>query len=310
MCAALLRFVERSTYIRIQMKEGDQGAQQFDPGYNGVMSHAIQLLHALRLIQGQGSQDLVNPQAGQYSATAMGPGKQIPKLVTFTPTQIVQKFYSGQLIPRPQIQQPFQGFGMYPGIQQFQGFSQLGLFQLTKPSGYGIQLFRQPSITEGLPQFMQNPSTFGLQQIYQSNLLTPPAPSSTGYLALQSSFQSQNLEQSSQQPTIRPPTLMQQQPNQARESVYINGRLLDSPGSALTRWIAQDPQPSWNDEIPQRTDQSLFTPVDQPELTINMSQQQFNAHRDFWAQRSYTLRYIGLRADRTYHKGFGEGLLN
>ncbi|KAA6360265.1 MAG: hypothetical protein EZS28_044209 [Streblomastix strix] len=84
------------------------------------MSHAIQPLHVLRLIQGQGSQDLVNPQAGQYSATAMGPGQQIPQLVTFTPTQIIQQFYSGQLIPRPQIQQPFQGFGMYPGIQQFQ----------------------------------------------------------------------------------------------------------------------------------------------------------------------------------------------
>ncbi|KAA6370781.1 MAG: hypothetical protein EZS28_033693 [Streblomastix strix] len=28
------------------MKEGAQGAQQFDPGYNGVMSHAIQPLHA------------------------------------------------------------------------------------------------------------------------------------------------------------------------------------------------------------------------------------------------------------------------
>ncbi|KAA6357809.1 MAG: hypothetical protein EZS28_046664, partial [Streblomastix strix] len=41
-----------------------------------------------------------------------------------------------------------------------------------------------------------------------------------------------------------------------------------------------------------------------------MSQQQFNAHRDFWAQRSYTLRYISLRANGEHHKGFGEGLLN
>ncbi|KAA6391588.1 MAG: hypothetical protein EZS28_012887 [Streblomastix strix] len=119
MCVALLSFAERSTYIRIQMKEGTQGAQQFNPGYNGVISHAIQPLHALRLIQGQGSQDLVNPQAGKYSATAMGPGQQIPQLVTFSPTQIVQQFYSGQLIPRPQVQQPFQAFGMYPGIWQF-----------------------------------------------------------------------------------------------------------------------------------------------------------------------------------------------
>ncbi|KAA6372490.1 MAG: hypothetical protein EZS28_031983, partial [Streblomastix strix] len=310
MCAALLRFAERSTSIRIQMKEGTQGAQQFDSGYNRVMSHEIQPLHALRLIQGQGSQDQVNPQAGQYSATAKRPGQQIPKIVTFTPTQIIQQFYSGQLLPRPQIQQPFQGFGMYPGIQQFQGFPQPGLFQQTQPQGFGIQLYRQPSITEGLPQFMQNPPTFGLQQIQQSNLLVPPAPSSTGYPAFQSSFPSQNIEQSNQQPTIRPPKLMQQQQNQVREPAYVNGRLLDSPGTALTRRIAQDSQPSWNNEIPQRTDQSQFTPVDPPELTINMSQQQFNARRDFWAQRSYTLRCIGLRADGTHHRGFGEGLLN
>ncbi|KAA6363924.1 MAG: hypothetical protein EZS28_040549, partial [Streblomastix strix] len=310
MCTALLRFAERSTYIRIQMKEGAQGAQQFDPGYNGVMSHAIQPLHALGLIQGQGSQDLVNPQAGQYFATAMGPGQQIPQLVTFTPTQIILQIYSGQLIPRPQVQQSFHGFGMYPGIQQFQGFPQPGLIQQIQPSGFSIQLYRQPSITEGLPQFMQNPPTFGLQQTQQSNLLVPPAPSSSGHQAFQSSFQSWNLELPSQWPTIRPPTLRQQQQNQAREPAYVNGRLLDSPGTTLTIVIAQDSQPLQNNEIPQRTDQSLFTPVDPPELTINMSQQQFNAHRDFWAQRSYTLRYIGLRTDGTHDRGFGEGLLN
>ncbi|KAA6359314.1 MAG: hypothetical protein EZS28_045160 [Streblomastix strix] len=89
MCAALLRIAERSIYIRIQMKEGAQGAQQFDLGYNGIMSHAIQPLHALRLIQGQGSQDLVNPQAGQYSTTMRGQGQYIPQLVTFAPTKIV-----------------------------------------------------------------------------------------------------------------------------------------------------------------------------------------------------------------------------
>ncbi|KAA6375742.1 MAG: hypothetical protein EZS28_028730, partial [Streblomastix strix] len=310
MCAALLRFAEKSTYIRIQLKEGAQGAQQFDPGYNRVMSHAIQPLHALRLIQGQGSQDLVNPQAGQYSATAMGPGQQNPQLVTFIPTQIIQQFYSGQLIPRPQVQQPFQGFGMYPGIQQFQGFPQPGPFLWTQPSGFSIQLYRQPSITEGLPQFMQSPPNFELQKTQQSNLLTPPAPSSAGHPAFQSSFQNWNLEQSSQQPTIRPPTLRQQQQNQMREPVYVNGSLLDSPGTALTRRIAQDLQPLWNNEIQQRADQSQFTPVDPPELTINLSQQQFNAHKDFWAQRSYTLRYKGLREDGTHHRGFGEGLMN
>ncbi|KAA6369590.1 MAG: hypothetical protein EZS28_034883, partial [Streblomastix strix] len=41
-----------------------------------------------------------------------------------------------------------------------------------------------------------------------------------------------------------------------------------------------------------------------------MSQQQFNAHRDFQAQSSYTLRYLGLRANGEHHNGFGEGLLN
>ncbi|KAA6388976.1 MAG: hypothetical protein EZS28_015495, partial [Streblomastix strix] len=314
MSAALLRFAERSTYIRIHMKEGAQGAQQFDPGYNGVMSHAIQPLHALSLIQGQGSQDLVNPQAGQYSATAMGPGQQIPQLVTFTPTQIIQQFYSGQLIPRPQIQQPFQGFGMYPGIQQFQGFPQPGLFQQTQPSsGQSIQLNRQPSITEGLPQFMQSSPTFGVEQTQQSNLLTPPAPSSAGHPAFQSSFQIQNPEQLNQQynqlPTTRPPTLVQQQ-NQVQEPRYVNGRLINSPATALTRRISQDYQQLWNRVNSQRTDQSQFTPIDPPELTINMTQQQFNVHRDFWAQRSYALRYIRLRSNGQRHKGFGEGLLN
>ncbi|KAA6387430.1 MAG: hypothetical protein EZS28_017046 [Streblomastix strix] len=271
MCTALLRFAERSTYIRIQMKEGAQGVQQFDPGYNGVMSHTLQPLHALRLKQGRGSQNLVNPQAGQYSATAMGPGQQIPPLVTFTPTQIVQQFYSEQLIPGPQIQQPFQGFGMYLGIRQFQGFPQPGFFYQAQPtSGYSIQLYRQPSITEGLPQFMQNPPTFGVQQTQQSNLLTPPAPSSAGHPSFQSSFHSQNLEQTnqqySQQPSIRPPTLIQSQQNQAREPVYINGRLLISPGTALTRRIAQDLQPLRNKKNSQRVYQSQFTPKDPPEL--------------------------------------------
>ncbi|KAA6404282.1 MAG: hypothetical protein EZS28_000191 [Streblomastix strix] len=260
MCAALLRFAERSTYIRIQMMEGAQGVQQFDTGYNGVMSHSIQPLHALRLIQGQGSQDLVNPQAGQYSATAMGPGQQIPQLVTFTPTWIIQQFYSGQLIPRSLIQQPFQGFGMYPEVQQFQSFPQTGLFQQSQTSsGYSIQLYRQPSITEGLPQFMQSSPTFGAQQTQQSNLLTPPAPSSAGHPAFQSSLQSQNPEQLNQQynqlPIIRPPTLIQQQ-NQVQEPKYVNGRLIDSPGTALSRRITKDQQPLWNSESLQRTDQS------------------------------------------------------
>ncbi|KAA6395263.1 MAG: hypothetical protein EZS28_009208 [Streblomastix strix] len=93
MCAALLCFAKKSTYIRIQMKEGAQGAYQFDFGYNGVMSHAIHPLHELRLIQVQGSQDLVNPQAGQYYATAMGPGQQIPQLVTEEDTNLQLKRY-------------------------------------------------------------------------------------------------------------------------------------------------------------------------------------------------------------------------
>ncbi|KAA6379619.1 MAG: hypothetical protein EZS28_024855 [Streblomastix strix] len=58
MCTALLRFAERSTYVRIWMKEGTQGAKQFDPGYNGVMFNVIQPFHAQRPIQGQGSRDL------------------------------------------------------------------------------------------------------------------------------------------------------------------------------------------------------------------------------------------------------------
>ncbi|KAA6394109.1 MAG: hypothetical protein EZS28_010367 [Streblomastix strix] len=256
MCAALLCFAERSTYIRIQMKEGAQGAQQFDPGYNGVMSLAIQPLHALRMIQGQGSQDLVNPQAGQYSATVMGPGQQIPKLVTFIATQIVQQFYSGQLIPRPQIQQPLKGICMYPRIQQFQGFPQPGLFQWAQ-------------------------HTSGLQ-----------------YLIVQTAKHYGRL------------IVVHVEFTDAREPVYINGRLLDSTGTALTRRIAQDLQPLWNKENSQRVDQDQFTPIDPPELTINMTQQQFSAHRDFQAHRSYALRYIGLRSNRQHHRGFEECFLN
>ncbi|KAA6402575.1 MAG: hypothetical protein EZS28_001905 [Streblomastix strix] len=313
MCAALLRFAERSTYIRIQNKEGAQGTQQFDPGNNGVMSHAIQPLHALRQMQVQGSQDLINPQAGQYYVIAMGSGQQIPQLVTFTLTYIIQQFYSRQLIPRPQIQYPFQGFGMYTGIQQYQGFSQKGLQQQTKSSSsYSMQLYRQPGITEYLPQLMQSSPTFGVQQTQQSNLLTPQAPSSAGHPTFQYSLYNNNFEQSNQQynqlPKFRPSTLGQQ--NQVQEPRYINGRLLDSPGVALSRRIAQDQQPLWNRECLWRTDQSQFTPIDPPELTINMTQQQFNAHRDFWAHRSYALRYIGLRADGQHNRGFGEGLLN
>ncbi|KAA6392883.1 MAG: hypothetical protein EZS28_011586 [Streblomastix strix] len=293
MRTVLLRFAERSTYIRIQMKEGAQGAQQFDPGYNGVMSHAIQPLHALRLIQRQGSQDLVNLHAGQYSGIAVGKRQHIPQPVTFTPTQIVQQFQTGQLIPRPQVQQPFLRFGMYPGIQQFQGFPQPSLFQQAQlSSSYSIQLYRWPSITKSLPQFMQSSPTFRLQQTQQSNLLIPPAPSSAGHPAFQSSFQSQNSEQLNQQysqlPTVRPPTLIQQQ-NQVQEPRYVNGRLIDSPGKALTRRISQDQQPLWNMKSTKRTDQSPYTPVDPTELTINLNQQLFNAHRDLWAQKSYTL---------------------
>ncbi|KAA6389151.1 MAG: hypothetical protein EZS28_015326 [Streblomastix strix] len=305
--AAHLRFAERSTYILIQMKEGAQGAQKFDPGYNGVMLHAIQPLHALRLIQGQGSQDLVNLQAGQYSATVIGPGQQIPLLVSFTPTQIILQFYSGQLKPRLQIQQPFQGFGMHLGMQQFQGFLQSGFFQQSHPpSGYSIQLYKQPSITEVLPQFMQNPPTFELQQTQQFNILTPPAPGAVGHPTFQSSFQSQSSEQSNQQynqlPAIKPPTLVQQQQILVYERVYVNGRLLDSLGTALTGKIAQDQQPLQNKKISQRTDQNLFTPACPPELSINMNQQQFNTHRGFWAQRSYTLRCLGLKASGEHHK--------
>ncbi|KAA6367358.1 MAG: hypothetical protein EZS28_037115 [Streblomastix strix] len=92
---------------------------------------------------------------------------------------------------------------------------------------------------------------------------------------------------------------MKQQQNQAREPVNINVKLLDSPGTALIRRIAQDLQPLWNRESLQRTDQSQFTLIDPPELTLNMTQQQFNAHRDFWRHRSYAIIYIGLIQWRT-----------
>ncbi|KAA6367011.1 MAG: hypothetical protein EZS28_037463 [Streblomastix strix] len=275
MCAALLRFAERSTYIRILMMEGDQRAKQFEPGNNGFMSHAIQTLHALIIIYRHGSQDLVNPQTGQYSATAIGLGQQILRRMMFTPTQIIQQFYSGQLIPRPQIQQPF----------------------------------------HGISQFMQNPPTLGIQQIQQSNLLTPPARSSVRHPAFQSSFKSYYSEklnqQCNQQPTIRPSILVQQQQqSQVQEPRHVIGRLLDSPGTTLSRKIAWDKQSLWNKQSTQGIDQSPFTPVDDQELSTNMNQQQFNAHRDLLAQRSYKLGYLSLKSKGKHHRGYGQGLLN
>ncbi|KAA6389401.1 MAG: hypothetical protein EZS28_015074 [Streblomastix strix] len=148
-----------------------------------------------------------------------------------------------------QIQYLFQGFGLYSGKQQFLGFPQLGLFQLAQPSPcYSIQLYRQPSITEGLRQFMQNSPIFGMQYT-QSNLLVSLILSSVGYLAFKSSFQNQNSEQLNQQyyqlPIIRPPTLVQQK-NQDQEPRYVNGKLIDSHGTALKAGIAQDQQQLWN----------------------------------------------------------------
>ncbi|KAA6366385.1 MAG: hypothetical protein EZS28_038086, partial [Streblomastix strix] len=97
---------------------------------------------------------------------------------------------------------------------------------------------------------------------------------------------------------------------QVQEPRNVNGRLTDSPRTALTRRIAQNSQQLWNKVSSQRKDQNLFTPIDHPELSINMNQQQFNAHRSIWACRSYTLRYIGLKASGENHRGFGESHLN
>ncbi|KAA6384032.1 MAG: hypothetical protein EZS28_020441 [Streblomastix strix] len=191
------------------MKEGAYWAQQFDPSFNGVIQHAIQPQHVSRLIQGQVSQDLVNPKAGQYSATAMGPGQQIPQLGTFTLTQIIQQFYSGQLIPRPLIQQPFQE----P--------------LLVDPTYFWLQ-YLIILISKHYHQVQQAIQHFN--QVFKARTLNK---------------QTCNI---AKQPTIRSPTLMQQQQNQAREPVNINGRQQDSPGTALTRRIAQDQQPLWNRE--------------------------------------------------------------
>ncbi|KAA6373743.1 MAG: hypothetical protein EZS28_030729, partial [Streblomastix strix] len=272
MCAALLRFAERSTYIRIQMKEGTD-IRTRKSGLSQSASRPI--------FRNNDGTRATNSTAGDVQTNL----DRIKILFRTTDTKTIDTT-------------------TISGVWYVHSNTTILRFSVA----------RQPSISEGLPQFMLSSPTFGVQQTQQSNLLTPPAPSSAGHPTFQSCFQSQNLEQSnqqySQQPTIRPPTLMQQQQIKAREHVYINGRLLDSPGTALTRRIAQDLQPLWNKENSLRTDQSLFTPVDPPELTINITQQQFNAYREFWAHRSYALRYIGLRSNGEHHRGFGEGFLN
>ncbi|KAA6378054.1 MAG: hypothetical protein EZS28_026421 [Streblomastix strix] len=192
------------------------------------------------------------------------------------------------------------GIWHIPGNVTILRFSvNINFFQQTQSSGYSIQLYGQPSFTEGLPQFMQNSPNFGLQQTQQSNLLTPLAQSSAGHPSFQSSFQSNNPEQSSQQytqqPTIRPPTLIQQQQIQTQEPVYVNGRLLDSPGIALRRRIEQDLQPLWNKEISQRTDQSLFTPIDpqnqqQTLISKNLTLTKTSGHKGVIRQDIYRFK--------------------
>ncbi|KAA6387857.1 MAG: hypothetical protein EZS28_016617 [Streblomastix strix] len=155
-----------------------------------------------------------------------------------------------------------------------------------------ISITRQSSFIEGLPQFMQNPPAFGMQQTQQSSTLTLPAPSSLGH------------------PTFQPPALVQQQQNRVQEHSYVNGVLIDSPEIALTRRIAQDQQSLWKKEKSQRIDQSLFCPEALQKLLINMNQQQFITHRDFSVYRSYSLRYLGSKANGKHHRGIKQGLQN
>ncbi|KAA6365753.1 MAG: hypothetical protein EZS28_038722 [Streblomastix strix] len=49
---------------------------------------------------------------------------------------------------------------------------------------------------------------------------------------------------------------------------------------------------------------------DTTRLIAVQGQIQFNAHKQFQAQRSYIVGYIGLRSSGEHHKGFGEGLVN
>ncbi|KAA6402785.1 MAG: hypothetical protein EZS28_001695 [Streblomastix strix] len=204
MCAAKLLFAERSTYIRIQMKEGAQGAQQFDPSYYGIRKSGL-------------SQSTSRPIFRNCDGTTTADSAADD---VYFDSKLFNHFFSRQLIPRPQIQQLFQGFGMYLGMYQFQGFLQPELFQQTQLSGYSIQLYRQPSITEGIPKFKQNPLTFGLQQTQQSNLLTDPTSCSIDHPAFQSNFQSQSCQQLIQQynqlTTIGPLTLVHHQTTRFR----------------------------------------------------------------------------------------------
>ncbi|KAA6399423.1 MAG: hypothetical protein EZS28_005052 [Streblomastix strix] len=95
----------------------------------------------------------------------------------------------------------------------------------------------------------------------------------------------------------------------APRAKVVFGRQLDSLTDASSRKIQQDQQPFGSKQSSHITDQSLFTPIDPPELFINIIQQQFRVDKDFWAQRSYTLRQVGSRSSGEHHKGFGDGLV-
>ncbi|KAA6378816.1 MAG: putative NOL1/NOP2/Sun domain family, member 2 [Streblomastix strix] len=279
-CAALLCFAERSTYIRIQMKEGAQGAQQFDPSYNGVMSHAIQPLLALRLILGQVSQDLANPQANQYSATAMGPEQQIPQLVTFTPTQIMQQFYSGQLIARPQIQQPFQGFSIRPNLIQdiAQNYSNSRASMKTYLCLCRIlQPLECNKLNNQAYQILQHQAQWAIQPF---NLASKARTlnSQTNY-------------------TISYPQLGHQHWYKNNKTKFKN------------LYLQMDDQ-QIHQEQPYHEGLHKTSNRYRTKKSHKEQIRQFNAHKDFWTQRSYTLRYLGLKDNGKHHKGFGEGLLN
>ncbi|KAA6363756.1 MAG: hypothetical protein EZS28_040717 [Streblomastix strix] len=239
----------------------------------------------------------------------MGPGSQIPQLVTFTPEQIIQQFYAGQLLQRIQTVVP-QIPGMFIGLQQNQMFTQLIFIQ--QPFGPQLQapqIITQPNIGEGLQLHMYNVIYQVAQQQQQqqqhqqqSNLLVLPQPGTMGHSYFQATFNNPTRDDAQdklqQQPIIKPPTMTEQR--------RLKDKYLDTVQHALIQRLKQDEQ--GQQLFPKRD--FLYTQVDPPELSLDLNQDQFKAHQRYWSQRSCTLRYLVLKEDGSHHTENGQGKVN
>ncbi|KAA6377700.1 MAG: hypothetical protein EZS28_026773 [Streblomastix strix] len=265
-CVALLRFAEMSTYIRIWMKKDAQGAQQFDLDYNEVISHTIQRLHALRLIKGQGSYELINPQASQIlrncdgtmtTDSAAGDVYTNPDHITILLGTTVTKTIETTIIPE---------------IRLVPKNTIILRFSVTRPFLIGLTIFKLQYLTAQSAEHQRRPTLVHVESSNNGNLINliiERINSTCTKLNVPPSFSIQLLK-----PELQV-TKLKFQPITHDQTTHISTTAIKSSlRTERHKWMI-----------------NRFT-------------------RDFWAKRSYALRYLGLGSNGEHHKGFGDGLLN